>query len=162
MLNYIQEELMEEFKELGYMALDLARALRFAGKNKGLQLNKTQASKILFIIYGKPLVKDRVRLTADHPETWPYGPAFSAVIEDFHLAEPITNHEYSRLPDDIKALLDEAVTQYGNCSAQKLTKWSYKPGSPWYITMENTGARYRSEITDRLIYSYFYNFVQAG
>lgn len=153
---------MEEFKELGYRALDLARALRFAGKKKGLQLNKTQVSKILFIIYGKTLVKDRARLTADHPKTWPYGPAFSAVIENFHLTEPITDYEYRRLAEDIKALLDEAVVQYGNSSAQKLTKWSQKPGSPWFITMENTGARYYSEITDMLIYSYFYNFVQAN
>lgn len=152
---------MAEFKELGYDSVDIARALRWAGKEKDYQLNMTQLNKLLYITYGILLVRKRGRLTKEHPAAWPYGPVFPRMHKHIKLSDPVTDREFNELDSDLQGLLRQIVAYLGDIPASKLSAWSHEKGSPWDIAQSKNDTKWNQKIDDDDIYAFFYNYVKA-
>lgn len=151
---------MSNFSELNLDSVEVARALRYVGiANNMLQFNMTQLNKLLYIAYGIYLVRYKVRLTAEHPAAWPYGPVFPRVTRKISLSDSITPLEFSRLSEPVRLLLAEVTTLFGDIPANKLSAWSHKEGSPWSHAVERSGGKWNEKLDDEDIFDYFYNFV---
>lgn len=149
------------FTELGLDSVEVARAIRFSGQEKQFALNMTQINKLLYILYGNWLVKNKQRLTAEAPSAWPYGPVFPNVHRRIALYDPITDTEYKNIKErcqEVISMLDAVVQKYGHFSAGSLSEWSHKEGSPWHIAVMKSNGKWNTKIADTDIYNYFYSF----
>lgn len=152
------------FDELNLDSVSVARALRWAAKKAGLQINMTQIMKLLYITYGFMLVSDRVRITQEHPRFWPYGPAFPRVNKHVRLFDEITSIEYDNITKYYPSLaetIDEVVGRFGKYTAAQLSAWSHQEGSPWDLAGKRSGGKWNYPLSDDDIYDYFFNFVRA-
>ena len=152
---------MAEYIELGYDSVTIAKALRWAGREKGYQLNMTQLNKLLYIAYGTLLVRKRERLTSEHPAAWPYGPVFPRIHTHIKLSDPVTDKEFNTLNEDTKELLRQVVDSFGDISASKLSAWSHEKGSPWDIAQSKNDKKWNQKLDDDDIYAFFYNFIKV-
>lgn len=150
---------MSNFIELNLDSIDVGRAIRYVGMTKNMQLNMTQLNKLLYIAYGVHLVRQKQRLTAEHPAAWPYGPVFPRMNNKLKLSDAIIDIEYRSLADDIRRLLNEIVSIFGPIKANILSAWSHEPGSPWALALERSNGKWNQKLDDEDIFDYFYNFV---
>ncbi len=152
---------MADFKELGFDSVDIAKALRWIGKEKNKQLNMTKLNKLLYIAYGVLLVKTKERLTKEHPAAWPYGPVFPRMHRHVKLSDSIEPSFYNSLSDALKNLLSNVVDVFGDIPASQLSAWSHEEGSPWSKALARGNGDWNQKLSDDDIYSYFYSFVKA-
>lgn len=155
------EESMAEFITMDNDSVDIAKALRWSGKQHGYQLNMTQLNKLLYIAYGIRLVSHRERLVKEHPAAWPYGPVFPRVRQHIKLSDYITSDEYNKLSGDVQELLDNVVSTFGKYNAGRLSFWSHQYGSPWEKALRRSGGKWNEKLDDEDIYDFFYTFVKA-
>jgi uncharacterized phage-associated protein len=149
------------FTDLGLNSVDVAKAIRYSAKQKGVYANMTQINKLLYIIYGMQLVQSKQRLTEEHSAAWPYGPVFPRVHKQVKLSDEITSQEYDKIKQthpDIVALIDEVVSKFSGLSAGELSEWSHQSGSPWDIAVKNSKGKWNTKLGDDDIYNYFYSF----
>lgn len=129
-------------------------------------LNKTQMQKILFMCYGLYLACTGKKLfNDDTPKAWPYGPVFPRVNKRYNpnLTPTDLSESEKKMFIENKDALGIIVKTVDKCyklSAQYLTNWSHKEGSPWNITLygedgKNQNIEWNKVIDDDLIKSYF-------
>lgn len=147
-------------------SINYSRLIQFTAQKKHLQmLNKTQVNKILFMVYGRYLAMTGEKLfNDDTPKAWPYGPVFPIMNKRLK-----TNENTVLTPQEIEAfkqnttmltIVLEAVKVMHHMSAQSLTNWSHKVGSPWYRTIYESSkdgklAAWNTEIPESYIKEYF-------
>ena len=107
-------------------------------------LTPMQVLKLVYIshgwqlgLYGRPLVDEAI-------EAWPYGPVIPSVYHQF-------KRFGSRFIDDIPAELpcgfdtsetstiDQVFRGYGKRSGISLSSLTHEPGSPWSVTVKQSG-----------------------
>lgn len=155
---------MANFEDVGLDSVDVANAIRYAAKQKGLNINMTQIHKLLYIAYGTLLVQQKKRLTKEHPSAWPYGPVFPRVHKQVKLFDDITDVAYKKienLNEYIIKLIDSVVNKFGRLSATQLSAWSHQAGSPWYIAVKSSNGAWNTKLDDEIIYNYFYSFLNS-
>ena len=145
-------------------SIDYARLIQYVAQNFHQQmLNKTQVNKILFAVYGKYLASTGNTLFSDDtPKAWPYGPVFPIVNKRIDISEVVhfTPDKINLFKQNRKAqeIVVEAVSKMYNMSAQSLTDWSHKFGSPWHRTVylaDGSHAKWNTEIPKEYIIEYF-------
>ncbi len=145
-------------------SIDYARLIQYVAQRFHRQmLNRTQINKILFTVYGNYYVQTgEVLFTDDTPRAWPYGPVFPIVNKriDIHDVVNFTQDKINAFVKNNTAqkIVVDAVNKMYNKSAQFLTDWTHRHGSPWYRTIylpDGTHARWNTEIPLEYIKDYF-------
>ena len=136
----------------------LGRYLVSLANDKRMPLNMTKLQKLLFIIYGYYLTKQR-RIVNEHPQAWPFGPVFPRVHKnvDYTKVTLLDDPDFNEINNDpeLKNQLEEIIVRYAPYSATQLSNWSHMEGSPWDKTTNLTGFKWGKEIPDVFICEYF-------
>lgn len=141
----------EEFKNLCLNSVDVAEKIRhIAASDFKLNLNMTQAQKLLYIFYGIELARAKTRLTDEHPRAWPFGPVFPNVHRKLNLLRVPTNPR--GIPKEIVSLLREVINAFGETTVSRLSEWSYSTGTPWDKVPKDKWGR---PLSDCDIFEYF-------
>ena len=141
----------EEFKNLCLNSVDVAEKIRhIAASDFKLNLNMTQAQKLLYISYGIELARAKTRLTDEHPRAWPFGPVFPNVHRKVDFLRVPTNPK--NIPEEIVSLLHAVIKAFGKTSASRLSEWSHSAGSPWDKAPKD---KWGCPLSDDDIFEYF-------
>lgn len=145
-----------------YDSVKMGEYLASYAVRKGYFINQTKLQKLLYILYGGYLVNTDQRLLNEQPQAWPYGPVFPHARKEFAGKHYLSYADIeSPIYDDIRKniqvthLIDDILHTFGSWSAQALSEWSHKEGSPWAIAFFSNNMEYGSVITDDSIKSYF-------
>ena len=145
-----------------YDSVKMGEYLAAYATRRGYFMNQTKLQKLLYILYGGYLVNTDQRLLNETPQAWPYGPVFPRCRK--HIAgmnnvgyADIDSDAYKEIRDDslVSSLIDGLLRTFGQWSAQALSEWSHKEGSPWAVAFFTNGQEYGVGITDESIKSYF-------
>lgn len=145
-----------------YDSIKLGAYLASYAVRKGYFINQTKLQKLLYILYGAYLVNTNKQLLNESPQAWPYGPVFPRARKQFagksnlNYAD-ISTSDYEDIRKDktLGALIDATLHTFGNWSAQALSEWSHKEGSPWAVAFFTNGMEYGTTISDESIKQYF-------
>lgn len=132
----------------------------------GVQLNKTQMQKLLFMCYGWYIAATgKALFTDDTPKAWPFGPVFPRVNKRF--VPGIIPIEFSDdkkkefLKDSVAmGIITSVIEKFHAVSAHDLSEWSHQEGSPWHQTIygkdgKNTSIKWNQVISNDVIKDYF-------
>lgn len=146
-------------------SIDYAQLIQYAAYSMyKTVLNRTQINKILFCVYGAYLAKKgELLFEDDYPKAWPYGPVFPIVnkriiAENVPRGFPRDKTMAFRRNTDALNIVKDVVQKLHGMSAYKLTEWSHREGSPWYMTVFPEGGGrnvWNTEIKRDLIERYF-------
>jgi len=133
---------------------------------KGYFINQTKLQKLLYIVYGAYLTQYGENLVNEQPKAWPYGPVFPRVqqkfakVSDLAYAD-IASAEYENIRGnrDLQSLIDSVLRTFGEWTAQALSEWSHKQGSPWAMALATNNMRYNAVISPESIKEYFKTFM---
>lgn len=150
-----------------YRSEDVARLIAATLNERKILINITKIQKLLYVTYGTWLRVYQTRLLNEHPQAWPYGPVFPTsrnklTKSDIELVD-ITKKD---VPEDLlndtelSHTIDFVIQYFGNMNAARLTSWSHSPGSPWDLTVKKDGFVWGDQISDSLIYDYFFKLVR--
>lgn len=149
-----------------YDSVKMGEYLAAYAVSKGYFMNQTKLQKLLYILYGAYLTQYEEVLVNEQPEAWPYGPVFPRVQKKFakvaNLAyADITNPEYESIRNNhrLHSLIEDVLQTFGEWTAQALSEWSHRQGSPWAIALANNGMRYSAVISSESIKEYFKTFM---
>ena len=149
-----------------YNSVEVAKYIAAYWNEKGADINMTKIQKILYIAYGTWLAIKDERLVDEHPQAWPYGPVFpstrNALLKmDFNaICWDDIKEENLKNDIELKILIDSIFnSQFGEWTANELSAWSHKEGSPWEYTSSVSGAKWGNVIDDNRIKSFFRNKV---
>lgn len=149
-----------------YRSTEVAKLIIATANEKKLSINMTKTQKLLYIAYGIHLAVRDVRLTDEHPQAWPYGPVFPTtrkrlLKEDLYsiTKDDAELREISQ-DEDMTALVELVFKHFGMWSAQTLTIWSHKDGSPWQRTVSSEGFDWGEQIPDSYIKPYFQRMIR--
>lgn len=98
--------------------------------------------KLVYIAHGWNLAINGKPLVNETPQAWDNGPVFRSIWD--HIKENGYRSPYSTLvdaetgveisdslTDDEKEVIDHVWVKYGGFSAQRLSKMTHRPGTPW-------------------------------
>lgn len=135
---------------------------------KGVSVNQTKLQKLLYILYGAYLTIHDEVLLDETPKAWPYGPVFPKVQKKFAKDDTFTDAnldstEFSAIKENANliSLLDAVLTTFGPWTAQALSEWSHKAGSPWATALANNNLTYNAVIPNDSIKEYFKTFMNV-
>lgn len=152
----------EEFQSWGLDSVDVANAIRYAGRECGYALNMTQINKLLYMLYGVVLVETKKRLTDETPKAWPYGPVFPRVHTKIKLQDEINDTFYNKIKDIDESIFDNLkniVETFGRLPATVLSNWSHQENSPWDLAFKRSNGKWNTPLDDQDIFNYFYTFM---
>jgi uncharacterized phage-associated protein len=121
-------------------------------------LTPMQVLKLVYIshgwqlgLYGRPLVNEAI-------EAWPYGPVIPSVYQQYKkFKSGFIDTFPAVLPEGFDASETSTLTQvfrgYGRRSGISLSSLTHEPGSPWDITVRQSGIG--SVISNDLIEDYY-------
>lgn len=148
-------------------SIDYSELINWIAYNKyGVQLNKTQMQKLLFMCYGFYLAKaGKPLFSDDSPKAWPFGPVFPRVNKKFIPGvkpSEISTEKQKNFSANPKALdiVAKVVEKFYKVSAHDLSEWSHKEGGPWSKTIygedgNNKNIVWNKKIEDDIICDYF-------
>jgi uncharacterized phage-associated protein len=123
---------------------------------------ETKLHKLLFICDGY-LCACGVNIISEHARAWNYGPVYPKIhkwlsrvpgLEDMRDdCSPATLKELSDI--GAEPLVDRVIETYGHMSAQSLSMWTHKPGSPWEKALERGRGVMNSVIDKNDMADYF-------
>ena len=153
------------FSDLHYDSVAVAKAIRYSAKQNGFNVNMTQINKLLYILYGTILVEKKQRLTTEHPSAWPYGPVFPCVHKRIKLSDEIDGKDYEEIRAKspfIADRLDQVVKTFGKIPAGQLSEWSHAEGSPWLSAVHRSNGKWNTPLNDEDIYNYFFSYLNVA
>ncbi|MDR3280136.1 MAG: DUF4065 domain-containing protein [Synergistaceae bacterium] len=138
-----------------YPSLHVASHIANICHNDGIEFNNTKIQKLMYCCYGCVLaVYNSARICDEYPRAWTYGPVFPRVFSYINKKKDILVIGNLNAPDDILKLLTDVVAAFGKYTANSLSAWTHKKGSPWDIVVNDMDAP-NSIIPDDLILEYF-------
>jgi uncharacterized phage-associated protein len=150
-----------------YNSVDVAMYIIARANKEHLGINMTKTQKLLYIAYGACLVIFDFRLTNEHPQAWPYGPVFPTTRNKLLKCEfdSITFEDDKKLKEldedqELQKLITFVFQGFGEKSAQALTAWSHKDGSPWERTTCLDSFKWGNQIPDEYILDYFKGIIK--
>lgn len=150
------EKAVSETNELDSVVL--AKALRHMAVIEEKELTQSQVQCILYIAYGVRLAQKGVRLTAEHPQMWQYGPVFPRAYNRLRKDSDDGFQEYDALRNehpDIFQYLTNCFKRYAWTKACILVAPHVADGSPWADTRKSNPEGWGSRIEDDLIRGWF-------
>ena len=113
-----------------YRSSEVALLIAAVANRRKIVINATKLQKLLFIVYGSFLSLYNLRLLDEKPQSWPYGPVFPRLREDF-IAEDLSKIGFSdsRLSKSVKndrrlsGVVDFVFNGFGLWSAGDLSSW---------------------------------------
>lgn len=146
-----------------YDSVKMGEYLASYATRKGYFINQTKLQKLLYILYGGYLTNFNESLLNEHPKAWPYGPVFPRVQKKFAKVggnldyANIDSEEYADINADnnVRLLIDDVLKTFGQWTAQTLSIWSHKEGSPWAQALAANNMEYNAVISDDSIKEYF-------
>ncbi|WP_304953667.1 Panacea domain-containing protein [uncultured Alistipes sp.] len=149
-----------------YDSVKMGEYLAAYAVRKGYFMNQTKLQKLLYILYGAYLTQYDKILVDEQPEAWPYGPVFPRVQKKFAKVDNlayanIADGAYENIREDekLQSLIDSVLHTFGEWTAQALSVWSHKQGSPWAVALANNGMKYSAVISSESIKEYFKTFM---
>lgn len=148
-------------------SIDYSALINWTAYHKyGVQLNKTQMQKMLFMCYGLYLAATGdVLFSDDTPKAWPFGPVFPRVNKKF--VPGIIPKEFSEekkiefLKNTIAmGIVAKVIEKFHAVSAHDLSEWSHQEGGPWHQTIygkdgQNSSIKWNQIISNDIIRDYF-------
>ena len=149
-----------------YDSIKMGEYLAAYAVKKGYFMNQTKLQKLLYILYGAYMTQYEEFLVDEQPQAWPYGPVFPRVQKKF---AKVDNLAYANIESDdyetirenqrLQSLIDSVLHTFGEWTAQALSAWSHKQGSPWAVALTNNGMRFSAIISSESIKEYFKTFM---
>lgn len=148
-------------------SIDYSDLINWIAYNKyGVQLNKTQMQKLLFMCYGIYLASTGKRLFVDDtPKAWPFGPVFPRVNKKFipgQFPQDFSKDKRELFLKDKVAMkiVSDIVEKFHGVSAHDLSEWSHQEGGPWFQVIygkngNNPSIKWNQQIQDDIIKEYF-------
>lgn len=118
-----------EFRSSQVLAYVITKA-----KSNGASVSTAKSQRLLYICYGAVLSKFGKRLTDEHPAALQHGPAFPRALSDMQkgrLTTPMVEAFKRQCPTEVLELIDRAIRRFESKTANELSSWSKKSGSPW-------------------------------
>ena len=144
--------------EKPYSSITVAKYLLSLAKDKGKDFNVTKTQKLLYIVYGYFLSKDRVLLD-EKPKAWPYGPVFPKTTKKkiYQNIEPLDSEYFSEIKDDkeVSKFFEIILKVFGDTSSNVLVDWTHSKGAPWHLTKKRYNFEWNDIIPDKYIKPYF-------
>lgn len=142
-----------------YDSVLVASYMRALAFEKGMVLNVTKTQKLLFLVYGYAVAEKGESPIKENPRAWPYGPVFPRTRSkvNFDAVQKPDDPVFTELRGDayLNELIEFVLENFKNWSAQDLSKWSHRDGSPWHITTQQPGFDWNAVIDDSHIANYF-------
>ena len=152
--------MLKHLKSLNLNSVDVAKAIRWKGKELGYNFNMTQVNKLLYILYGVVLVEQKTKLTKETPQAWAYGPVFPSVHKNIKLQDSINNDTYlylKRKYKQIAKILDSVIENFGEIPYRLLANWSCSDNTPWNLAFKRSKGQWNTPLSDQDIFNYFYS-----
>jgi uncharacterized phage-associated protein len=151
-----------------YKSTVLAKYIAAYLNDKGADVNMTKIQKLTYIVYGTYLAVNGKRLVDEHPGAWPFGPVFPKTRKKLSNVDlnsiRFSDRELEEIKKDksVESVMDAVFKTFGHRSANVLSAWSHKEGSPWERTRSSDGFRWDDTIEDEYIKSYFEKILKIG
>jgi uncharacterized phage-associated protein len=151
-----------------YKSTVLAKYIAAYLNEKGADVNMTKIQKLAYIVYGTYLAAYDKRLVDENPRAWPFGPVFPTTRKNLSNVDlnsicfSDSDLEEIKSDNQVKNVIDAAFKTFGRWSANMLSAWSHKDGSPWERTRSSEGFRWNDTIEDEYIKSYFKKILKIG
>lgn len=144
-------------------SLELADYIRERARDGyGVELNKTQVNKLLYMCYGLYLAIKGKQVVDERPKAWPFGPVFPRVYKRFAVSPGVSKPEVRAVVQSNQTLskvVEYVVKNFHNWTARQLTEWSHAGDGPWYRTAYpdgyETNPKWNTVIDDDYIKEYF-------
>ncbi len=146
-------------------ALVVAQQILWIADQQDKQLTPMQLLKLVYIshswmlgLYNRPLFEDKI-------EAWRYGPVIRSVYSRYKRfgAIPISDDvkdQESSFDEYALDVMEQVVKIYGNYNGLMLSSLCHQPGSPWEVTITETGEN--SVIQNDLIEYYYTMRIRSG
>lgn len=147
-----------------YDAIIIADEILKIAKREGDALTPMKLMKLVYIAHGWSLALLRRDLFRNRIEAWQYGP----VIPDLYHATKIYGgseiplsqiDDVSNVDDEVKSLLEDVYTKYGERNAVSLSNLTHQVGTPWH-QVYYPGMR-GIEIPDELIKQHYTDLLRV-
>jgi len=140
-----------------YPSLNVASHIAKICRANSLNFNNTKIQKLLYCCYGCSLVILQDRLCDEYPRAWQYGPVFPRVFKYIKDGKSLFIDDIALVgtSQDALRLIDNVVKNFGIYTAQSLSAWTHKTGSPWDKAVNELGGGLGSFIPDDIIADYF-------
>lgn len=155
----------------GHDSRAVANQILQIGAAKGIPMSMMKLIKLVYFSHGWMLAFTGKPLCADTAEAWQYGPVFRLLYNALPykgsaiVTAPITagfqeTPISSTFDDDELAIMGRIVDAYGSSDAFRLSELTHLPGTPWDITMKQSGTF--STIDNAVIEDYFKQELQKN
>jgi uncharacterized phage-associated protein len=149
---------MGKAMKLGHSPTVVAEYILRLAQQRNNPLTPMQVLKLVYIshgwqlgLYGRPLINESI-------EAWPYGPVVPSV---YHRYKKFGSNFISDIPSDApnefesseRSTMDQVVKGYGSRSGISLSSLTHEPGTPWSLTVKESGIG--SVISNDLIEDYY-------
>jgi uncharacterized phage-associated protein len=144
-----------------YKSTILAKYIAAYLNDRGADVNMTKIQKLTYIVYGTYLAITGEVPVDEHPKAWPFGPVFPITRKKLSRTDlnsiSFSDSDLSEIKSDalIAHVMDAVFKAFGRLSANVLSEWSHREGSPWERTRSSEGFRWNDTIEDEYIRSYF-------
>lgn len=132
-----------------------------------LLLGETKLQKLLFICDGYLLAAGS-NLIKECAKAWNYGPVYPRIHTWLKKETDAFTKKYEGIPEElsekeeITELVDAVLNTYGRWSANDLSNWSHRPGSPWETALEKGRGVMNSPIDKNDMKAYFQGLVRGN
>jgi uncharacterized phage-associated protein len=144
--------------KLGHSPTVVAEYILNLARNCNNPLTPMQMLKLVYIshgwqlgLYGRPLINESI-------EAWPYGPVVPSVYHRYKkfgsnfISDVPVNAATEFQPSEISTM-DQVFSGYGKRSGISLSSLTHEPGTPWSVTVKQSGIG--SVISNDLIEDYY-------
>ena len=140
-----------------YPSLQIASQIAKVCRASDLRYNNTKIQKLLYCCYGCTLVALSDRLCDEYPRAWQFGPVFPRVFKYIKDGKSLADDSIALVgaSDESLQLIEKVVRDFGIYTAQSLSAWTHRPGSPWDKVINEMGEPIGSFIPDDMIADYF-------
>ncbi|MDY4347988.1 Panacea domain-containing protein [Pectobacterium brasiliense] len=145
-----------------YNPVQIANKFIELGINNGTPITQMQAQKLTYIAHGISLGHRGVGILSDPVCAWRYGPVVPSLYHSLKhygsmpITTPVNAHSFfgSSLDMDgyVSGLIQNVYNIYGRYSAEVLSEFTHRQGTPWQQTYQTYGD---AVIDDRLIKNYY-------
>jgi len=127
-------------------------------KKAGKRFNVTKTQKLLYILYGYFLSKNRMLLD-EKPKAWPYGPVFPKTTKKkiYQSNKSLESKEFEIIKKDteVNKFFEIILEKFGDIPSSKLINWTHLEGGPWDLTRKQHNFKWNDIIPDEYIKEYF-------
>ncbi|GHV26177.1 hypothetical protein AGMMS4952_05660 [Spirochaetia bacterium] len=127
-----------------------------------ISLGETKLQKLIYICDGY-MNASNVNFISENVRAWNYGPVYPRVHKwagtygDLLAQNELCTDDSLKQIAEVKAepLVDRVIEMYGHETAQTLSLWSHRPGSPWEKALERGHGKMNSLIEKADMGDYF-------